>query len=221
MKALFLLSIYFVCTYCNAQDTLSKWSWGGVVGVDRHYRSLSTESIQADVADEWNELETPAWRISGGLKFEWSPMERFSISTGILYSDRGYEIDSLSEANLNNLEYHFRYVDIPIGLYYTGRKINKNRLFAGVAMNTSFALSNVLFYYKDGQTAQFKMPADESTYPMVLNVSASLGIRRSITNNATVDLYLNGIQSLKSHTDGPLERRFNSVGLFVSILNRF
>jgi hypothetical protein len=221
MKALFLLPIYFVCAYCNAQDTLSKWSWGGVVGVERHYRSLNSESIQADVADSWNEIETPAWRISGGLKVEWTPIERFSISTGVLYVDRGYRIDTLSDARLNNLEYHFRYLDIPVGFYYTGRKNNKNRLFAGAAMNAGFALSNVLFYNKDGQTAQFKMPADEATFPMILNVSASLGVRRSITNNASVDLYINGIQSLKPISEGALERRFNSVGLFVSILNRF
>jgi hypothetical protein len=108
-----------------------------------------------------------------------------------------------------------------LGFHYTGIESKKNRLFAGVGINISIAVSNVLQYQKNGQTAQFEMKAESEMRPILLNVSASLGLRRAITNNATVDLYLNGIQSLKSYAEGPLERRFNSVGLFVSILNRF
>ena len=221
MKQLFLITLLIAGLACNAQDTLSNWSFGGLLGVDRQYRVLNAENSLSGTAETWNELESAAWRISGGLKVQWSPLKRFALSTGIIYVDRGYKIDSLKNARLHGLEYHFRYVDIPLGFHYTGVESKKNRLFAGVGINTSIAVSNVLQYQKNGQTAQFEMKAESEIRPILLNVSASLGLRRTITNNATVDLYVNGIQSLKSYAEGPLERRFNSVGLFVSILNRF
>jgi hypothetical protein len=221
MKQLFLITLLIAGLACSAQDTLSNWSFGGLLGVDRQYRVLNAENSLSGTAEAWDDLETAAWRVSGGLKVQWSPLKRFALSTGIIYVDRGYKIDSLKDARLHGLEYHFRYVDIPLGINYTGIETKKNRLFAGVGINTSIAVSNVLQYQKNGQTAQFEMNAEGEIRPILLNVSASLGVRRTITNNATVDLYVNGIQSLKSYAEGPLERQFNSVGLFVSILNRF
>jgi hypothetical protein len=221
MKQLFLITLLIAGLACNAQDTLSNWSFGGLLGVDRQYRVLNAENSLSGTAEAWDDLETATWRMSGGLKVQWSPLKRFALSTGIIYVDRGYKIDSLKDARLHGLEYHFRYVDIPLGFHYTGIESKKNRLFAGVGINTSIAFSNVLQYQKNGQTAKFEMKAESEIRPILLNVSASLGVRRTITNNATVDLYVNGIQSLKSYAEGPLERRFNSVGLFVSILNRF
>ena len=221
MKQLFLIILLIAGVACHAQDTLSNWSFGALLGFDRQYRVLNAENSLSGTAEVWDDLESAAWRISGGLKVQWSPLKRFALSTGIIYVDRGYKIDSLEDARLHGLEYHFRYVDIPLGFHYTGIESKKNRLFAGVGINTSIAFSNVLQYQKNGQTAKFEMKAESEIRPILLNVSASLGVRRTITNNATVDLYVNGIQSLKSYAEGPLERRFNSVGLFVSILNRF
>jgi hypothetical protein len=218
---LFLIAWSLVSFVCGAQDTLSKWSFGGVIGVERQFRTLNSESALSGTAEDWDDLESPAWRISGGFKAQWSALKRLSISSGLVYVDRGYGIDSLKAARMHGLEYHFRYIDIPVAIHYTGRETKKNRLFAGAGLNTSIPISNVLQYRKDGQSAQFHMSADDKLRPVFFNVSASLGIRRSITNTATIDLYLNGNQALQSYTDGPLERRFNSVGIFISILNRF
>ena len=218
---LFLIAFSLASIACGAQDTLSKWSFGGVIGVDRQFRTLNDESVLSETAQDWDDLESAAWRVSGGFKVQWSALKRISISSGLVYVDRGYRIDSLKEAQWHGLEYHFRYIDIPVGIHYTGQESKKNRLFAGVGLNTSIEISNVLQYRKDGQSAQFEMSADDESRPVYFNVSASLGIRRSITNTATVDFYLNGSQALQSYADGPLERRFNSVGIFVSILNRF
>ena len=218
---LFLIALSLVSFACGAQDTLSKWSFGGIIGVDRQFRALNAESALSGTAQDWDDLESAAWRMSGGFKVQWSVLNRFSISSGIIYVDRGYRIDSLKAAGWNGLEYHFRYIDIPVGIHYTGQQSKKNRLFAGLGLNTSFEVSNVLQYRKDGQAAQFEMTADAESRSVLLNVSASLGIRRSITNTATVDFYLNGNQALQSYAEGPLNRRFNSVGIFVSILNRF
>jgi hypothetical protein len=221
MKQLFLIISLIAGLACSAQDTLSNWSFGGLLGVDRQYRVLNAESSLSGTAEAWDDLESASWRISGGLKVQWSPLKRFAFSSALVYVDRGYRIDSLKDARLHGLEYHFRYVDIPVSIHYTGIETKKNRLFAGVGINTSITVSNVLQYQKIGQTAQYEMKAESEMRPILLNVSASLGLRRTITNNATIDLYVNGIQSLNSYSEGPLERRFNSVGLFVSILNRF
>jgi hypothetical protein len=56
---------------------------------------------------------------------------------------------------------------------------------------------------------------------VILNVSAALGVRRTITNTAKLDIYLSGNQSLSPLANGDLERRFFSVGLFISVMNTF
>jgi len=94
-------------------------------------------------------------------------------------------------------------------------------LLASASVNAAFGMSNTLYYYKNGQTARFEMEAVPNLNPFIFNVSAALGVRRTITNTAKLDLYLSGNQSLSPIANGDLERRFSTVGLFISVMNSF
>jgi hypothetical protein len=141
--------------------------------------------------------------------------------TGLGYVNRGYSIDTLADAGLNSLSFHYRYVDVPAGIVLNTFKKNRNSFVASAAITGLIGLNSSLYYYKDGQTARFEMQAVPEMNRFVLNVSAALGVRRAITNTANLDLYVSGNQALSALAAGSLERRLNAVGIYVSVMSRF
>jgi hypothetical protein len=221
MKTTLYILLFVLSCDAIAQDTLSKWSWGVVGGVEQMGRSLTDVNDNQDVVDQWNSLEENVWRLSGGLRVQRTLSNHLSLYTGLNYADRGYRIDTLQDAGINTLDFHFRYVEIPVGVFYSGLKFGKNSLLAGAAVNMGLSINDVVYYNKNGQTAQFEMQAVSNVNPFVVNVSAALGVRRAITNTANLDVYFNGNQSLTPLSEGSLERRLNSVGLFLAVTSAF
>lgn len=221
MKKSLLLLLIAVTTDCFSQDSLSRWSFGLMGGVEQCGRSLNHTEGDQGAIDQWNSLENNVWRLSGGLRAERKLSEHFSLLTGLNYTDRGYSIDTLKEGRLNDLNFHFRYVEVPVGVIYTGKSFGKNALLASAGMSVGYAVSNVLFYRKDGQSALFDMQAVSDVNPFQANVSAALGVRRTITNSANADFYISGNQSLLPLSQGSLERRFYAFGFFVALTNHF
>ena len=221
MKTTLYILLFVLSCDAIAQDTLSKWSWGVVGGVERMGRQLTDASDNQDAVDQWNSLEENVWRLSGGVRLQRSVTNHVSLYTGLNYADRGYRIDTLQGAGINTLDFHFRYVEIPVGLFYSGLKFGKNSLLVGAAVNLGLSINDVVYYTKNGQSAQFEMEAISNLNPVIVNVSAALGIRRAITNTANLDVYFNGNQSLTPLAQGSLERRLNSVGLILAVTSAF
>jgi hypothetical protein len=221
MKTSLYILLFVLSCDAFAQDTLSKWSWGVVGGVERMGRSLTDAGDNQDAVEYWNSLEENVWRLTGGVRLQRTLSNHLSLYTGLYYADRGYRIDTLQEAGLNSLDFHFRYIELPVGVFYSGLNFGKNSLLAGAAVNVGLGISDCLYFNKNGQTAQFEMEAISNMNPVTANVSAALGIRRAITNTAKLDIYVSGNQSMSPIANGPLERRFRSVGMFISIMNAF
>jgi hypothetical protein len=221
MKTTLYILLFVLSCDAIAQDTLSKWSWGVVGGVERMGRSLTDANDNQDVLDQWNSLEENVWRPSGGVRVQRTLSNHLSLYTGLTYADRGYRIDTLQDAGINTLDFHFRFLELPVGVFYSGLKFGKNSLLAGAAVNIGLSINDVVYYNKNGQTAQFEMRAVSKVNPFIVNVSAALGVRRAITNTANLDIYFNGNQSLMPLSEGSLERRLNSVGLFLAITSAF
>lgn len=218
-----LVFYIFIGLCCDgfAQDTLSHWSFGVVVGVEQCGRLLTDAGGDQDVVDYWNSLEQNVWRISGGLRAERKLNDRFSFYTGLNYVNRGYQIDTLEDAGLNSLDFHFRSLEVPFGIIYSGKLSGKNSLFAASSLSMGYAWNDVVYYQKNGQTAQFEMQAFTNVNAISANVSAALGVRRSISETANADFYFSGNQSLTPAADGSLERRFYALGFFVAITTKF
>jgi hypothetical protein len=221
MKTTLYILLFVLSCDVFAQDTLSKWSWGVVGGVERTGRSIDDMGDNQDAVDQWNSLEENVWRLTGGVRVQRALSNHLAVYTGLNYIDRGYRIDTLLDAGINGLDFHFRYIELPVGVFYNGLKFGKNSILAGVAMNAGINIDDRLYYNKIGQTAQFEMEAVSDLNPIGVNVSASLGIRRAITNTASLEVYFNGSQSLTPLAQGSLERRLNSVGLFLAVTSGF
>jgi len=218
MKQFFLLLQLIGSLSVLAQDSTNKWSWGAFTGVERNYRLLDTPL--SEDRDRWNGVEKSVNRISGGLRFERKLNNRFSFSAGLMYADRGYQIDSIQEAAIHGLNFHYRYVELPIGIFFTTALHGKNNLLLGVSAACAYNLSDGVFYFKDGQTAQFEMHAGQFD-DIAFNVSAMLGVRRTLSNTVNLDVYVNGAQSIFGIASGDYIRRLNALGLFLALSNRF
>jgi len=221
MKNYFIFVIVGWCSLACAQDTTGRWSLGLVGGIEQCGRMLRHVNDDNMAIEQWNGLEKNVWRITGGLRAEWKLTQHWSLLTGLSYADRGYRIDTLTEASLNDLDYHFRFVELPVGVVYNSKSFGRNSLLASAQITLGYSLNNVLYYRKDGQSAIFEMPAFQGVNPFQSNVSAALGVRRAINERANADIYFSGNQSLLPIADGPLERRMYAVGFFIAVTNRF
>lgn len=221
MRILFFILFNCSAGLCIAQDTLSRWSWGVVGGVDVCGRQLESQSNDQTALDTWNSLEKGVYRLTGSFRLQRDITSHVAFYTGLGYVNRGYSIDTLADAGLNSLSFHYRYVDVPLGIVFNTHKAKRNSLVASAAITGLIGLNNSLYYYKDGQTARFEMQAVPEMNRFVLNVSAVLGVRRAITNTANLDIYVSGNQALSALAAGSLERRLNAVGIYVSVMSRF
>jgi hypothetical protein len=195
-----------------AQDTLSKWTFGVLGGVEFNYTRVQAEGNE-ELQNIWDSLESPVWRGIGGLRVAYKFNKKIDFFAGINYANRGYLIDTLEEAGFHNLIYHYRYLDIPVGASFSLPFNKKNELLFSLAATPRFLISEKIDYEKIGQTATFEMENTSVQNKTILNVNAWLGIRRHVTSHSTLDLLFNGNKSLSPMSDGPISRYLNSIGL--------
>jgi hypothetical protein len=216
----------FIFCFCMsflgyAQDTLSKWSWGVIGGAEVCGRQMKILNNDPTTLDAWNSIEKNVLRLSGGMRVQRQISERISLYSGLSYVNRGYRIDTLQDAGLNSLNYHFRYLNIPMGVTFASSGTKRNALLGSVAITGLVGVGNKLYYYKDGQTARFEMQAVPVMNRYVMNVSAALGVRRTISNTANLCVYVCGDQALSPAAQASFERRLYSLGLYLTVMNSF
>jgi hypothetical protein len=202
-----------------AQDTLSKWTFGVIGGVEFNYTRVQAEDNE-ELQNIWDSLESPVWRGTGGLRVAYKFNKKIDFFVGINYANRGYFIDTLEEAGFHNLIYHYRYLEIPVGASFSLSLNKKNELLFSLAATPRFLISEKIDYEKIGQSAIFEMENTSVQNKSIMNVNAGLGIRRHITGYSTLDLIFNGNQSLSPLSDGPLSRYLNSIGLLLVLSTR-
>jgi hypothetical protein len=218
-KSIFYLFILF-STCINAQDTLGRWSVGFSGGIDRSYSSIQ---FQSDPVSEkvWDSLEMSVWRSTAGLKLSYRIKNNLEAAVGFYYTDRGYRIDTILDAGLHNLKFHYRYFELPIGVNYSIPVNDKNNILFGLAYSLRILVDNKLYYQKIGQTAEFEMNTSANNKVIPSNVMASLGIRRIISQKSNIDLILNSNQSFSNISDGDSKRVLNSIGLHIVLSTQF
>jgi len=217
-----VIVLFFCIPFCGlSQDTLSNWKWGASVGAEQCGRRLKAIGIDQSAEAVWNDMEENVWRLTGGVRIQRELVSGLAVFSGLNYLNRGYRVDTIQDANLNSLNYSFKYLEIPLGLFYSPMNNRKNSILANASINAALSIDNSLQYSKDGQTARFEMDAVPNVNTLSWNVSVGLGIRRAITNTAHADLYLGGNQSLSPLAVGNLERRLFSLGIYLSVMESF
>lgn len=219
MKLLFSIMLLLVQHTMISQDTTSRFSMGIIAGLDWSYRRL-------DFGDDvlagqlWDSLESPVFRGSVGMRLHYTISDRFELFTGLGYADRGYAIDTLQENGMFAMKFHYQFLEVPFGASFSQKLTEKASLLAGASISANFLLRERMDYRIIGQTADFSLKNVQELNTTQWNVSLLLGLRRNITNTASIDILLRGNQSLTPLSDGALSRYLNSLGLYL-ICRRF
>lgn len=220
MKYIICSFLFLACQVVSAQDTLGSWSFGIAGGVDRCYRSLNVESDES-AKSLWDSLESPVLRATAGVRISYYLRSSLQVVSGMYFTEKGYRIDTLEEAGLHQLAYRYRFLELPLGFIFSQKVNAKNDILFGSSFSARILLSDPVYYQKLGQTAEFEMVSTQENNRLNLNVSAMLGVRRHITNTATLDLFLSGNQSVTALADGVALRYLNSVGIHIVLARRF
>lgn len=155
-KALFFLSLLVTTSLVFGQSSSaeSKFQFGVSFSNDIGYRLLKHNDSDPSndfVLEQRNEIEIPKYCYSAGLTIAYRLSERARLSSGLLYSNKGYQTEKLSTysgtpdpliPNEAQFRYNFNYIDIPL-LYKYRFGQGKWRFQIGGGITTNVFLKEV------------------------------------------------------------------------------
>jgi len=217
-----ILIILFLFPACLiAQDTTSAFSFGFLFSNDICSRISKAEGSTADLKQRFDSLEDVSYGYTAGIILSRSFNRNLSLHSGLNYSDRGYSIDTLSEVDLTNVKFHYRYLEVPLRVVYVFSAQKKIRPFVSLGLNFGYLLQAKTKYNQIGQATEPSFNNSDELIRFNLGVSASVGIEKSINTKYKFGVEILVRQSLLSISNSPLQRMLNSAGVCISFARKF
>lgn len=180
------------------------------------------------VIDELDKINGYKISYTAGFTFEYAIDKKYSLGTGIQYSDKGFQIklpvttaDHPDGIGFGHLVYHFRYIDIPLMVYRHIRLNDKNRLNAGLGLGNSFNIGNYgKFYFTDDNsnthiTRNSETGINMKKYFPCLLISA--GFEHQINERFSFKVEPILRQSMLSMNNDRIKYFLNSLGLNLGV----
>lgn len=231
-KAFFFLS-FLVSTFLvfgQNSSTKSKFKFGVSFSNDIGYRLLKhndSDLTNDFVLEERNETEIPKFCYSAGLTIAYKISERASLSSGILYSNKGYQTEKLSISsgtsdplipNEAQFRFNINYIDVPF-LYKHQFGEGKWRFQIGGGITTNVFLNEVqqtIKYFDD----EVEKDAEEtaSDYNRI-NLSPQVSFGVSYDIHERFFLYANPVfrYGILKIIDAPITAYLFTGGLNIGI----
>jgi hypothetical protein len=111
--------------------------------------TYSYRDIAGSTNSSFNTYETGKLSASGGLQFGYKTSKRLSISTGVMYSQLGYNIDQVGSYAINKAENNIGVLGSPDELSTVYRSNNSIGTISPVSANAEFIGSNSKDFYSD------------------------------------------------------------------------
>ncbi len=240
MKKYFFIFIFILPTILSGQDARkpeSKIALGISFSPDYSYRLLNATDTMSDMILGYRDTtDLPKFGYIVGTRLFWHFRKRFSLETGLLFSDKGDKTKPISNfypivddpllLNVKSvsINYHEYFIDIPVKINYKliDRKCS---LFvsAGLAANiylTTTNTSEILF--KDGTTEKNRSSRHDESYRMIsISGLIGLGIDYKLSSHFTARAEPTFRHSLMPVTNSNLEAYFYSVGLNCGVYYSF
>jgi Outer membrane protein beta-barrel domain len=205
----------------NAQDSTSKVMWGVAFGNDMCYRLSKADAGFDNFKSEFDSLESAKYGYSAGLTFSYAVRSNWTIQSGLNFSEKGYRIDTLKEASLTNMKFHFRYVELPVTV---GNVFNSKRAVkpcASMGVYVGYLLSQRTTYTPIGEISSHYADNSSALSNVNLGLVATLGMQTTIQSSYLFKVEAMYKQSLLSLSDGPFNRYLNSLGVVLSLQHSF
>jgi len=138
MKNIVFLFFFFFATgfWSQSNDSVyqSRVDFGFSFSPDYSYRILKTGATDTWMKNYYDTLEVPRFSYTIGLNVVFNLNERFFLSTGLLFADRGEKTKKYIIPPVNNYLNHYYYLCVPVKAnYYVLLKKVKLFVTAGFA----------------------------------------------------------------------------------------
>jgi hypothetical protein len=225
--------------YCSTADStttdsvkIKKYALGITYSPDLCYRNLNSAAEHKWISDIRDTLETGKMGHTTGVNLTININKKISLSTGILFSDKGaktkrYTFENTGNLNapaFNTITFHYYYIDIPLKVnYYLHDKKCKFYITGGMSTNIFISQKNtskIEYYNKDSEkiTSTNKQP---DFAKINFAVIAGLGIDCPITPKYYFKLEPQFRYSINSIIKAPIKEYLYSAGLNIGIYYKF
>jgi len=214
---LFLLLVLSICE-CRSQDSLKhKLSIGLRIEGSRAFRSLTSTSELEQMKILFDSLETPILGQRYEASIGYSSSHKISFHSGISFTQLGFNIDSLKEANLFDVKFRYRLIEVPFTASIIVANLSSWNINAQLGIRTAFIV-NSQFSFKSNSDRKQQRVDDKSDKisPMVMPLLV-INFSKMIENNYQINFGLNHTQSITPLSKGSLHRRLFSTGIGFSI----
>ncbi len=204
--------------FAQSQDsTLHKVFIGVSFSNDLCYRLAKADNDVLELKSEFDSLESSRYGMTTGIFGGYFIRPNFSIQTGLLFTRRGYAIDTLMAAGLANMKFNYSYLELPIRATHVFRMQSKVQPIVSLGLFAGYMLKHRTTLYEIGAPLRLTYQDGQATSRFNLGVAASCGFQKNIWPNYLFQL--DGVfrQSITPLSDTPLKRYLFSAGVNLSL----
>lgn len=219
---LLILPFLFVSYLGLGQADSRSLSWTFEAIGYRSYRSIdASESAFKDVAEQWNELEKASYKGGVGLGFRFPLSERITLQSGLQWAQRGYKLDTIQDASITGMKYHFTAMELPLKVNYMLTDGKAWNPYVSFGVSLGYIVKSKSTFQRLGQTPEFDFYADGCLQHIQLGAIGSLGFIRAIDDHSQLFIAADYYQSFAPVMKSTIERRLNHLGVRFGISRGF
>ncbi len=214
MKNIIPIIFLLLSSFAHAQSDSLRLQIGGVAGLGYGHRVLTTTESELDLIEEsYNNLEDPTMSYRFGLRVNYNISSKSFLSTGLLFAQNGYRVDSIAIAALHDIRFRYQYLEVPILFHYrfiSNKKINP---YITLGVNGCYILSSTMHFKRINELEKYKEKVSEGVNKVQYGLLGGLGFSKRFHERYELFVEGNYNRNISSLHDGVLERRFTNVSL--------
>ncbi|MFM7104815.1 MAG: outer membrane beta-barrel protein, partial [Flavobacteriales bacterium] len=168
-----------------AQDTLSRWSLGGLGAVNYSYRALQSTAELEQMKEFYDSLETGilAYQLGGAVEYRIN--NKIHLISALCYNKTGYNIDTLSEASIANMKFRYGFLRLPVRVSYQLREGKVNRPYFSLGVAGNYCIQEKATYTQFGRATIVELERKKSAGKFFPDLNFALGVVKTITPETT------------------------------------
>lgn len=216
MKAIWI--VFFFCSFRSlAQSDSSGWFVGAAAAAEWNYRWSSVHEETLLDKTLFDSLETGAVRLSWGMMTGKKISQRTSVVAGVVFSDRGFRIDTLPVPGWKGMEMHYQYLEIPLMWKMNWFREKKCTPYISFGMFGGWLIRQKVMYEAQGKNEAGRMEDAYALQKANFGLSAALGVNGSLHGGYGYMVDVGWRQSLLSLSNSPFRRYLFGTGITIGI----
>lgn len=200
--------------------TYSRFDVGFAFSPDLSYRVLKAGAADSWMKEACDTLEVPKFGFTAGFHVVFHPHQRFFVSAGLLFSDRGERTRNYVVKPANNYINHYYYLHVPLKAHYYFISKESIKVFAAAGLAPDVYLNGET-RVETGSNGETK-PLRPASGISRINFSfvAGIGLDCPLTRRWYFKLEPGYRRSLIPIADAPVKKYFYSLGLNLGFFCR-